>query len=174
MVSGFSRTWRDYCSHRGMFPKHPVPLANFDYIGPHRYFLTWCCFERQPLFAERVAVDLVLSQILRACQPSGIVIIAYCFMPDHVHFLVEGQRPDSNARRFFSLAKQYAGYAYSKQVGGRLWQRYGFEHIVRSDQTSKTVTCYILENPVRAGLATNLQDWQSSGSPAYDLRALIE
>ena len=120
-----------------MFPRHPEPLRNFDYLGAHRYFLTWCCFERQPLFQDSAVADRAMSQIMRACDPCGIAIVAYCFMPDHLHMLVEGMRLDADGRRFFKLAKQYAGYAHSQATGSRLWQRYGYEHVVRSDQTSR-------------------------------------
>jgi len=157
-----------------MFPKHPEPLRAFDYIGAHRYFLTWCCFERQALFGDPQVVAMALSQILRACEPCGIEIIAYCFMPDHLHLLVEGVRPDANGRQFFKLAKQYAGYAHSKAFGRRLWQRYGYEHVVRSDQTSRAVSRYILENPIRARLANTAGDWPYSGAPTTSLTALIE
>jgi putative transposase len=103
-----------------------------------------------------------------------VEIIAYCFMPDHLHMLVEGTRPDSDGRRFFSLAKQYSGYMHAKLHGGRLWQRYGYEHVVRSDQTSRAVSRYILENPVRAGLVLTPGDWPCSGAPTASLAALME
>ncbi|MDP2389703.1 MAG: transposase [Acidobacteriota bacterium] len=157
-----------------MFPKHPEPFRNFDYIGAHRYFLTWCCFERQGLFSDPQVVALATSQILRACEPCGIEIVAYCFMPDHLHMLLEGARPDADGRRFFSLAKQYAGYAHSQAYGRRLWQRYGYDHVVRSDQTSRGVSRYILENPIRAGLAKTAGDWPHSGAPTSTQAALIE
>ena len=157
-----------------MFPRHPEPLRNFDYLGAHRYFLTWCCFERQPLFQDSAVADRAMSQIMRACDPCGIAIVAYCFMPDHLHMLVEGMRLDADGRRFFKLAKQYAGYAHSQATGSRLWQRYGYEHVVRSDQTSRAVSRYLLENPVRAGLAKSVGDWPSSGAPTTNLAALIE
>ena len=157
-----------------MFPKHPAPLRDFDYIGAHRYFLTWCCFERQPLFSERLVVYQATTQILRACQPSGIAIIAYCFMPDHLHMLVEGIDPSADGRRFFRLAKQYSGYGHAQAFGGRLWQRYGYEHVVRSNQTSRAVARYLLENPVRAGLVAAVGDWPFSGAPTTSHGALIE
>lgn len=95
-------------------------------------------------------------------------------MPDHLHTLVEGVRPDADGRRFFRLAKQYSGFTHSQMCGGRLWQRYGYEHVVRSTQTSKAVTRYILENPIRAGLATAVGDWPFSGAPISSQAALIE
>ena len=171
-----SRTcsWRDLCFIPGRFPKHPAPLSDFDYTGPHRYFLTWCCFERQPLFSQRPVVENTTAQILRACEPSGIAVVAYCFMPDHLHLLVEGVATDADGRQFFRLAKQYAGYGHSQAFGGRLWQRYGYEHVVRSTQTSRAVARYMLENPVRAGLVKSIGDWPHSGAPTTSLGALIE
>ncbi|MSO35629.1 MAG: transposase [Acidobacteria bacterium] len=157
-----------------MFPKHPVLLPDFDYLGEHRYFLTWCCFERQALFRESRVVDGALTQILRTCDPAGIAVISYCFMPDHVHMLVEGVEPSADGRRFFRLAKQYSGYAHSQAFGERLWQRYGYEHVVRSTKTSRAVTRYILENPIRAGLARSVGDWPHSGAPSTNLAALVE
>jgi len=157
-----------------MFPKHPQPLANFNYRGAYRYFLTWCCFERQALFGDAQVVAGATTQILRAREPSGIEVVAYCFMPDHVHLLVEGVRPDADGRRFFKLARQYAGYAHSTAHSARLWQRYGYEHVVRSDQTSRAVTRYILENPVRAGLVKSVDEWPGSGAPGASLAALVE
>ena len=94
-------------------------------------------------------------------------------MPDHLHMLVEGIQPDADGRRFIRLAKQYAGYAHSQTFGGRLWQRYGYEHVVRSTQTSRAVSRYILENPVRAGLVTSAGAWPHSGAPTTSLAALI-
>lgn len=157
-----------------MFPKHPERLRNFDYLGAHRYFLTWCCFERQPLFQDPDVVERTMSQILRAREPAGIDIVAYCFMPDHLHMLVEGVRPDANGRRFFTLAKQYAGFTHSRATGNRLWQRHGYEHVVRSDQTSRAVSRYVLENPVRAGFAASVGEWPYSGAPTRSQAQLIE
>ena len=72
-------------------PYKPVPrLHNFSYAGLHRYSLTICTSRRQQVFVNREAVDLVLWQLLQSASRSGFAVIAYCFMPDHLHLLVEG------------------------------------------------------------------------------------
>ena len=75
-------------------------------LGLHRYFLTFCTFQRQPRFTTSDAVDLVLLQIQRAARENSFALIAYCFMPDHVHLLVQAQADDSDARRFIKALKQ--------------------------------------------------------------------
>jgi putative transposase len=157
-----------------MLTPHPKRLRSFDYLGSHEYFLTWCCHNRQPLFRESVAVDLVLAQILRAAEETELDVLAYCFMPDHVHLLVAGRHSNSDGVRFINLARQYAGFAYSKQFLRRLWQRYSYEHVLRSHETAQQVAQYIVENPVRAGLVVDLCEYTFTGSAIRDLTSLIE
>src|SRR6185503_12001212 len=109
------------------------------------------------------AVDLVLSQIQRATSEERFALIAYCFMPDHVHLLVEGQVDDSDALRLIRAAKQYSGFYFKQRFGQQLWQRYGFERTLRDDEATLSVARYILENPVRARLVRNPEDYPFSG-----------
>ena len=80
-------------------------------------------------------------------------------MPDHAHLLIEGMSVDADARRFMTRAKQGSGYVVAQRDGRRLWQRYGFEHVLRDDEATVSVARYILENPVRARLVTSPQDY---------------
>jgi len=68
-----------------------LPLAS--YHGARCYFVTICCRERKPFFArEELARELAL--ILRdTCARHGFDIHVYCFMPDHLHVLLIGNRP---------------------------------------------------------------------------------
>jgi putative transposase len=156
-----------------MRKRAPSRLKGFDYLGRHRYSLTLCTARRRPLFVSGPVVTRVLSQILRASVEHDVAVLAYCFMPDHVHLLVEGQTARSDGKRFIVRAKQYSGYDYSKQFGGRLWQRYGFEHVLRDEETTRAVARYTLANPVRAGLAQRVSDYPFAGSLVYDLEDLI-
>jgi hypothetical protein len=71
------------------------------------------------------------------------------------------------------LGKQYAGYAYSQKYSGKLWQPWGFERVLRDDEASFTVARYIVENPVRAGLAKTVSEYPFVGSQVYELKDLI-
>ena len=84
-------TWNANCAVPGVRPRQPQHLRVFDYIGFHAYFLTFCTFERSPVFITADAVALVLEQISRAARDCSFAVLAYCFMPDHVHLLVEGR-----------------------------------------------------------------------------------
>jgi putative transposase len=175
VASAFRRTeWNPICSYLEVLPRRPEHLKSFDYIGLHRYFLTFCTFERLPHFTIARHVELVLQQILRATAEEAFVVLAYCFMPDHLHLLIEGQADDCDARRFTKLAKQYSGFYFKKSIGQRLWQRYGFEHTLRNDEDTLGVARYIVENPVRARLVKRVEDYAFAGSAIYTLREILD
>ena len=157
-----------------MRPRHPVRLATFDYRGPHQYFLTFCVDGRRHAFVQPAAVALVRSHFLRVAAEQEFAVIAYCFMPDHVHLLIEGLAPRSDARVFITQAKQRAGFHYRQTFGARLWQRYAYDHVLRRDEATFGVARYILENPVRAGLVERPADYPFSGSTLYSVEELCE
>ena len=156
-----------------MLTGNPGHLKSFDYTGLYRYFLTFCTESRQKLFTSARAVDLVMSQIVRAATDESFSIVAYCFMPDHVHLLVEAGAEVSDCRRLIKRAKQFSGFYYTKTFGERLWQRYGFERVLRSDEATLVVARYILENPLRAGLVTRVEDYPFAGSRVYALAEIL-
>ncbi|HUR34973.1 MAG TPA: transposase [Vicinamibacterales bacterium] len=157
-----------------MRPRHPERLRTFTYRGLHRYFLTFCTHQRLHHFIEAEAVALVLEQILRAADRESFSVIAYCFMPDHLHLLVEATAVDADGRRFLACAKQLSAYQFARSGRGRLWQRYGYERTLREGDGTLSVARYILENPVRAGLAARPADYMFMGCPAHSLEAVLE
>jgi putative transposase len=157
-----------------MRTKQPGHLKAFDYLGLYRYFLTFCTDYRRPWFQQADVVSLVLSQISRAAVEQGFALLAYCFMPDHLHLLVEGLADRSDCRRFIKSAKQYSGYYFEKQFRQKLWQRYGFERMLRDDEATLVVARYLLNNPVRAGLAADAREFPYVGSERYTIEEILE
>jgi putative transposase len=121
-----------------IMPTHgPGHLKTFDYVGFHRYSLTFCCDSKRRAFESPPAVELALLQIQRAADHEQFSILAYCFMPDHLHLLVEALAESSNGVKFIARAKQLSGFHYKRAFGDPLWQRYGFEHVLRDDEDTR-------------------------------------
>jgi REP element-mobilizing transposase RayT len=76
----------------------PARVAGFDYIGCYRYFLTSCTRDRRRSFEDPIAVSETLQAIRAAAVETDMALLAYCFMPDHVHLLVEGTTDHASAR----------------------------------------------------------------------------
>jgi putative transposase len=156
-----------------MLTGNPGHLESFDYVGLYRYFLTFCTYRRHPHFVMHEHVDVVLEQILRSADDALFAIVAYCFMPDHVHLLLEAQSDASDCRQFIKRAKQFSGYYFKQRFGKPLWQRYGFEHVLRNDEATLSVARYTLENPIRGGLVERVEDYPFAGSPMYPLADIL-
>lgn len=154
-------------------PHYPRHLSGFDYRGFQRYFLTFCTFERDRHFVEAVSVSLVGDQILRVATEQHVAIIAYCFMPDHLHLVVEGTDKDADLKTFVARAKQFSGFYFRQKTGHRLWQRYGFERVLRADEDTASVVKYVIENPLRAGLVNTPLDYPFCGG-VYSREALLD
>jgi putative transposase len=157
-----------------MLRKHIGPLRSLDYTGFVHCSLTWCCESRKALFLQKESVDLVQLQFLRAATENEIAIIAYCFMPDHVHQLVTGTSLTADVRQYMRKAKQYSGYYYSQAFGERLWQRYGHDHRLRQIDDPHAVARYILANPVVDGLVNRIEEYAHTGSTIYSVDELVK
>jgi REP-associated tyrosine transposase len=156
-----------------MFKRRPR-LQAFSYVGPHRYFLTFCTADRHRAFTDAQIVDLVRSQILRATETHDFEIPAYCFMPDHLHLLAHGTRETSDMTKFVHAAKQLSGHAYHARTGKRLWQPSYFEHVLREEDDTWGVAAYIVGNPLRAGLVTRVDEYPYLGSCTVSLEELVQ
>ena len=115
------------------------------------------------MFTDNAAVEPILLQIRQAAAAYAFAILAYCFMPDHVHLVVEGQTDEADLQRFVKAWKQKTGFAYSKSTGRRLWQVGFFDHVLRSDEGTERHVEYVLGNPVRAGLARTIGEYPFAG-----------
>jgi REP element-mobilizing transposase RayT len=94
-------------------------------------------------------------------------------MPDHIHLLVEGRHAAADFREFVRIFKQRSSFEWKRTHRTALWQRSYFEHVLRNDEDTISVARYILENPVRAGLVTQVEDYPYLGSMTVAVRDLL-
>lgn len=116
---------------------------------------------------------LVRTQILRAAREASFEVTAYCFMPDHTHLVVAGREERSDVKRFIKLAKQYSGYYFKQRFGVQLWQRYGYERVIRDDPELALTIGYLLDNPVSARLAEHPLKYPYIGSERFTVDELV-
>jgi REP-associated tyrosine transposase len=162
-------------TNNGVPCKNAPRLAGFDYLGPYRYFLTICVQHRLLVFADAAIVSALVEPIRQAAASSQFAVPAYCFMPDHLHLLVEGLTVDADLRDFVRILKQRTSFQW-KQIAGahqELWQRGYYDRVLRKDEDTRAIAGYILGNPVRAGLVEVPAAYAFSGSFTLDLRDLL-
>ena len=132
-------------------------LASFDYVGPHAYHLILTTHNRLPRFRDARLVADCLDDLTASTKRYAFQVLAYCFMPNHLHLLMTGD-DGAPLTRFVQHFKQATGH---RQPG--LWQRSSYDHVLRYEEAVEDVAHYIWGNPVRAGLAEDAVEYAFSG-----------
>jgi putative transposase len=145
--------------------RRPTRLKGFAYVGIYRYSLRFSTYCRRHVFVAETPVSAALARIQRTCDEDQFAILAYCFMPDHLHLVLEGRREDADLRRLIKVAKQRCAYVFRRQFGiPLLWQEGCYERVLRSDEATDVVIRYVLNNPVRARLVENAENYPYAGA----------
>ena len=84
-------------------------------------------------------------------------------MPDHLHVLLVGTRNDAAFLPFMTLLRQRTAIAFRREFHERLWQDGYFDRLLRPQEITSQIVQYILNNPVRAGLVENREDYPFLG-----------
>ena len=109
-------------------------------------------FRRQPLFRKPELGNLVFELVAKHPET-----IAACVMPDHLHWLIaDAKEMIASVRRLKSYS---TSVAWHHGHSGRLWQRSFWNHVLRKDEDLSKVARYIVENPVREGLAQEVRSY---------------
>ena len=81
-------------------------------------------------------------------------------MPDHVHLICKPLVDDNGTISIPEITRTIKSESAHRinrvlERSGHVWQDESFDHILRGDESLRKKITYILENPVRAGLAMN-------------------
>jgi putative transposase len=152
-------------------------LRDFDYIGRYRYFVTICTDRRKAVLVKsNHLIEKMIAVLDQAGEKHFFIVWINCFMPDHLHLLVEGKHEHSDLKKFIKDFKQRTGYWYKHgefDAGNKLWQPGYYEHVLRKEEDTTEVLLYILNNPVRGGLVANYLDYRYSGSRVIDIKEIL-
>ena len=149
-------------------------LENFPYQGYYRYFITLRCHSGKRHFADSNLTLAALRILRQTAEQRSFYVWAYCFMPDHLHLLIEGKTDDADMRKFISVFKQKTAFYSHRRYNLILWQPRFYDRVLRKDEATSIVVRYIFENPVRKGIVTDYLQYPYSGSlEVNDIRELL-
>ena len=142
--------------------RKPNRLKNFTYEGSYAYFLTICCYNNENYFNDENTVLNILEVLNKESSKVNFYILAYCFMPDHLHILTSGDEKTSLIK-FVKNFKQITGYNFKKATRRNLWQKSFHDHIVRKEENLNSIVEYIFNNPVRKGIVEDYENFPFLG-----------
>ena len=143
-------------------------LASFDYVGPYAYHLVLSTYGAVPLLASTNVVRTCLSRLQDVSERHGFQVLAYCFMPTHLHLLILGGE-NSRLLPFVKHFKQTSSHD-CRGDASQLWQRSFYDRTLRREEDLEEVARYIWDNPVRAGLVDDWERFPFSGPFGADLK----
>ena len=154
-------------------PRKQIRLPPDEYLGPAISFVTICCQNRRVIFQDSNRANVAIEGLKRTSQEAKFRVHAYCLMPDHVHFLLEGTGPGSNLVKLVTQWKQQTGYLFRNDLPKGFWHRRFYGHILRSSDNAESVAWYIWMNPVRKEIVAEPQQYPFSGTFTLDWPKMI-
>ena len=156
------RRWREEIQTRINKPSRPV----IDLARSHFAIIEKCLDNPTmgPKWLARPPVADLVSEALHYRDGRVYRLDAFSIMPNHVHSvfrpLMRNEQPHSLSSIMHSLKRNTAKQA--NQILGRMgafWAHESFDHYIRDAAERTRVIKYVLNNPVKAGLAKRWQDW---------------
>lgn len=105
----------------------------------------------------------------------NVSVFAYCLMPNHFHLLVytkESYREKEFKQHFKTMLSSYTrGVNKELNRSGSLFQQNSKFKLIDEEDEFYPIICfnYIHQNPYRAGIVDNLDDWKHSSYQHYCL-----
>jgi REP element-mobilizing transposase RayT len=145
------------------YPDRPPRLRQiFQQYDPPLYFVTFGTAERHCCLANEVIHQQFMDFGKRLSQ-HGSSIGRYVIMPDHIHCFVRIGPSQKFGLTIGFLKKSLSASLNKNGVNGPHWQPSFFDHLIRSPDSYSEKWDYVYNNPVRAGLVKQAEDWPFSG-----------
>ncbi len=123
--------------------------------------------DKRDIFLTQNDYKRFLHYIELAKEKSETLLLAYCLMTNHVHMLLkEGKEEIGNFIK--RIAVGYAQYHNSNHGRtGHLFQNRYLSETVDDDKYLLVVSRYIHQNPLKAGIVKNVEDYKWSSYHEY-------
>jgi REP element-mobilizing transposase RayT len=151
----------------------PHRLPRDCYRGRVVVSLTACVDERHTPFLDGDVVSQFRGSLARAVEKYSCLVLIYCFMPDHLHVILQGQDDSADSWRAMVDFKQQSGFWFGRNRPQDGWQKDFYDHIIRADEDLGAQIRYIADNPVRRGLVKMWSEYPFTGAIGIDLKQVL-
>ena len=143
----------------------------------YEYSFTVCArHQRNKPFLNPALAQTVIDSLLWTRQKYHWLLFCYCLMPDHLHFVCRLTQQEhtvsnlgnrgwmhSSVLEHLARFKSYTTtQAWNFGIQGKLWQRSSFDRVLDAGRPFENVVEYTLQNPQRAGLVNDWEQWPYS------------
>jgi putative transposase len=88
-------------------------------------------------------------------------LICYCIMSNHIHLVIKFLDNAPDLSQIMHSIKRFSAKESNIILGktGKFWTTESYDHLVRDSNELRHIVSYVLNNPVKAGLANQWQKW---------------
>lgn len=155
----------DYQDRAYSLPRLPRPYYQADAM----VHWTLTVFDRATGWLDESFHARFRELLLHTAAREGLLCPAYCLMPDHLHLVWMGLRPDTDQLNGMAFLRTYLEPALAPAK----FQPQPHDHVLREGERGCDALvvglAYDLQNPVRKGLVARPEDWTFAGCvvPGY-------
>jgi REP element-mobilizing transposase RayT len=135
-----------------------------------------------PTWLRESAVAAIVKKAIHYRDARQYDLIAYSIMPNHVHLVIDVGRvadptlpafnniqnpdgrdgvPSYKLTAILASLKKYTALRANRELhrSGAFWQDESYDRVIHDDHELERTLSYVLQNPVKAGLANSWEDW---------------
>ena len=131
------------------------------------------CVEESPRWLAEERIARIVADEIHRLDGDRYSLIAYSIMSNHCHLLADtGEHTFKPAHHgvtapypltdTLKLLKGRTAHDCNQELkrGGAFWHHENYDHVVRDQKEYERIVFYIVQNPVKAGLVENWEDWK--------------
>jgi len=148
------------------YKRHPnTPIHFFCDNSP--YFITGAIYEKRPLLADEQVKAKLLRLIETLFQEKGWLIEHWVILDNHYHLLVNSHKGEDLPKIIQAIHAQ-SGFLISKLTHCEkpVWWNY-WDYCPRDETDYLIRLNYLLNNPIKHGYVTKLNDYPFSSFQSY-------
>ena len=118
-----------------------------------------------PMWLREQAVAQIVADSLHYLDGERYTLDCYTIMSNHVHVVFQPLEEADGAYhalpRIMHSLKGFTATKANRLLGrsGAFWQHESYDHVVRNEDALHRIRRYILDNPVKAGLIDDPDEW---------------
>jgi putative transposase len=134
----------------------------------HAYFITSVTYLRQRFFVDDDNCNILLRVLQFYRDRLNFSIFGYVILPDHFHAVIQVPE-DKSISTIMHSTKRGSAYQINQSSNrrGPVWQAGYYEHVIRDEKDLKGRLDYIHNNPLKAGLVKELEEYKYSSYRCY-------
>ncbi len=120
-----------------------------------------------PTYLRMPGIAHLVANAIEQGGASNYLLHAWVIMPNHVHLLITPLTNVSHLLRKLKGATAREANKLLNRTGTPFWQDESYDRLVRNPEECRKIRNYIVQNPVKAGLAASAEEfpWSSASRP---------